>query len=81
MRELLHEEDRERARIAVENALANHGEYDIEYRVRHADKSEVWIAAKGHGIYADDGSTIGNAGFCAGHLKSQGQRRNVARTG
>jgi PAS domain S-box-containing protein len=63
MRDLLHEEDRERARIAVENALANHGVYDIEYRVRHANKSDVWIAARGHGIYAEDGSVVGMLGF------------------
>jgi PAS domain S-box-containing protein len=63
MRQLLHEDDREPARIAVENALATHGEYDIEYRVRRADKSEIWIAAKGHGIYADDGSITGMLGL------------------
>src|ERR1043165_9351806 len=61
LRQILHEDDRERARIAVETALATRGEYDIEYRVRHAGKSDgwAWVAAKGHGIYADDGSVLG----------------------
>lgn len=65
MRGLLHEDDRERARTAVENALANHGEYDVEYRVRHADRSEgwIWVAAKGHGIYDDNGSVVGMMGL------------------
>jgi len=63
MRELLHPDDRERARIAVETALATRGEYDVEYRVRQADKSEVWIAAKGHGIYDDDGAVVGMLGL------------------
>ena len=60
MRELLHEDDRERARIAVETALARKGEYDIEYRIRHPDKSDgcVWVASKGHGVYAEDGSVV-----------------------
>ena len=51
------------ARIAVEKALANHTDYDIEYRVRRSDKSEVWVSAKGHGIYAEDGSVVGMLGF------------------
>lgn len=62
---LLHEDDRERARTAVETALANRGEYDVEYRVKHVDKSDgwVWVAAKGHGIYDDDGSVVGMMGL------------------
>jgi PAS domain S-box-containing protein len=65
MRQLLHEEDRERARIAVENAVASGGAYDVEYRVRHPHKPGVWnwIAAKGQGIYADDGSVVGMMGL------------------
>ena len=65
MRQLLHEEDRERARAAVETALITRGEYDIEYRVRDTDKSEVWVwvAAKGHGVYNDDGSMVGMLGL------------------
>ena len=65
MNQFLHEDDRERARIAVDTALTTRGEYDIEYRVRHTDKSEfwVWVASKGRGIYADDGSVVGMLGF------------------
>jgi PAS domain S-box-containing protein len=65
MNQLLHEEDRERARIAVDTALTTRGEYDIEYRVRHRDKSEawVWVASRGRGIYADNGSVVGMLGF------------------
>src|SRR3954464_6872042 len=33
MRELLYEDDREPARVAVERAAAEHSDYDIEYRV------------------------------------------------
>jgi PAS domain S-box-containing protein len=65
MNQLLHEDDRERARSAVDTALATRGEYDIEYRVRHGDKSEVWVwvASKGHGVYAEDGSVVGMVGL------------------
>jgi len=55
LRELLHPEDRERARKAVEESLASHRDYDIEYRVRKGARY-VWIAARGRGIYRSDGS-------------------------
>ena len=63
MRNLLREEDRERARVAVDSALADHSDYDIEYRVQRADGSEGWISAKGQGIYDEDGTVIGMLGF------------------
>jgi PAS domain S-box-containing protein len=63
MRALLHEEDREFARRAVDKALAEHTNYDIEYRVIHSDQSEVWVSAKGRGIYGEDGSVVGMLGF------------------
>ena len=63
MRELLHHEDRDRARSAIVEAVANHSYYDIEYRVERSDESEVWVSAKGRGIYADDGTVLGMLGF------------------
>jgi PAS domain S-box-containing protein len=62
MRRLLHPDDRERARIAVVEAVANHTYYDVEYRVER-DDSEVWVSAKGRGVYANDGTVIGMLGF------------------
>ncbi|HCF30283.1 MAG TPA: PAS domain-containing sensor histidine kinase, partial [Cyanobacteria bacterium UBA11049] len=47
MRDLLHQEDRERVRLAVEQAIRQHRDYDIEYRVIHPDGTERWVAAKG----------------------------------
>ena len=62
MRKLLSEEDRERTRVAVDEALAKHTDYDIEYRLSR-DNSEVWISGKGRGLYADDGTLVGMLGF------------------
>lgn len=62
MRDLLHEDDRERARIAVEKALADHTDYDIEYRIRLSSGPERWISAKGRGQYDDDGKVLGMFG-------------------
>ena len=62
-RELLHVEDREPSKLAVEEALANHTDYDIEYRVKRADDSEVWVSAKGRGVYDEHGEIAGMLGF------------------
>src|SRR5688572_22884119 len=63
MRDLLHVEDREGAKAGVEEALTNHTDYDIEYRVNRADGSEAWVSAKGRGIYDDHGKVLGMLGF------------------
>jgi PAS domain S-box-containing protein len=61
LRELLHPEDRERARAAVEQALASGQDYDIEYRVLRGG-GYVWLAAKGRATYHPDGSVSGMSG-------------------
>jgi len=63
IRQLIPEDDRERARQTVEEALAQHNDFEIEYRVRRANGSEVWVLAKAHGVFAEDGSLIGTLGF------------------
>src|SRR5262245_25867128 len=63
MRQLVHEDDRERARGLAEEALAQHKDFEVEYRVRRADGSEVWVLAKARGIFAEDESLAGTLGF------------------
>jgi PAS domain S-box-containing protein len=63
MRSLLQVEDRERARLTAETALANHTDYEIEYLLKRRDGSEAWISAKGRGIYDKDGNVVGQLGF------------------
>ncbi|MFL6337165.1 MAG: PAS domain S-box protein [Pyrinomonadaceae bacterium] len=62
MRRLLHADDGERARLAVEESLAAHGDYDIEYRVMLPDGSHRWVLARGRGLYAEDGRVNGMLG-------------------
>ena len=62
MRELLHEDDREPARIAVENSLSQHSNYDIEYRLIRPDGSTRWVLAKGRGEYDQEGNVVGMIG-------------------
>jgi PAS domain S-box-containing protein len=62
MRGLLHEEDRERARVAVERAAAEHSDYDIEYRLNRDGGETRWVLAKGRALYDDAGKLTGMLG-------------------
>ena len=63
MRSLLHPDDREHSKAAVDQAVASHTDYDIEYRVIRSDNSQVWVLSKGRGIYAENGTIVGMLGF------------------
>ena len=62
MREILHPDDRERARIGVETAVANRSDYDVEYRIR-TSAGEKWVAARGHATYTAEGAVVGMLGI------------------
>ena len=60
MRELLHPEDRERARLAVEQAITDHSDYAIEYRLING--SERWVSARGRAQYDHANTVLGMLG-------------------
>jgi PAS domain S-box-containing protein len=62
-RKLLEPEDREQARATAEAALAEHNDYEIEYRLKTPGNLQKWISAKGRGIYDSKGTLIGQLGF------------------
>ncbi|HEY6247710.1 MAG TPA: PAS domain S-box protein [Pyrinomonadaceae bacterium] len=63
LRTLLPPEDSERAQAAVDEALALHTDYAIEYRVIRADNTEVWVSARGRGVYDEHRKPLGMLGF------------------
>ena len=62
IREYLPPEDGERARVAMDRALAERTDYSAEYRVNRPDGRQIWVAASGRGTYADDGTVLGMTG-------------------
>ena len=62
VREVVHEDDVEQARQAVDRALVEHSVYSTEYRVRHPKRGLRWVAARGLGTYAHDGTIAGMIG-------------------
>ncbi len=52
----LHPEDRDRVNRAVQRAITEQADYDIEYRIIRTDKSVRWIAAKGRAFYDEMGT-------------------------
>ncbi|HEY9862395.1 MAG TPA: PAS domain S-box protein [Candidatus Obscuribacterales bacterium] len=62
MQTLLHVEDRDRTRLQVERAIAEHSDYDVEYRVIHPDGTQRWVAAKGRAQYDSSGQVLGMLG-------------------
>ena len=62
LRQLVHPEDRDTARAAVEEALAARKHFDIEYRLNQPAGDQVWIAAQGRGLYTAEGGIVGTIG-------------------
>ncbi|MCT7965296.1 PAS domain-containing protein [Laspinema sp. D1] len=57
--ECLHPEDQDRVNRAVQRAITEQADYDIEYRIiRGTDESVRWIAAKGRAFYDDRGTAV-----------------------
>ena len=61
MRQLLHADDRERARVAVETAVATRTDYCLDYRIVNDDR-ERWVTASGRALYDETGRVLGMFG-------------------
>lgn len=73
LREYLHKDDRERARLAVEQALATKTDYSVEYRVNRPSGERCWVLATGQGVYDKDGQVTSMIGV----VQDITERKNV----
>jgi PAS domain S-box-containing protein len=66
LRQVVHPDDRHRMETAVEAAVIEHRDYDIEYRFVSPMTGETrWVAVRGRPSYASDGSPLRMAGVSA----------------
>ena len=63
LRGVLHEDDRERARAAVDRALLDRTDHNIEFRVRISPSEVRWVEAYGRSRYTSDGAPVGMTGI------------------
>ncbi|GAX35974.1 PAS domain-containing protein [Nodularia sp. NIES-3585] len=57
-RDTIHPEDVARVEQAIFNALAEHINYEVEYRVIHPNGTIYWLSDRGRGIYNQAGDPI-----------------------
>jgi len=62
---LIHPEDQQYVWDEVQAALSRHGEFEITYRTRAADRSERWVWERGRGVYDAAGDLVAVEGFIA----------------
>jgi PAS domain S-box-containing protein len=51
---LIHDDDRQRVRVAVDQAVESRSDYIVEFRFRHASGEWRWMEGRGRAVYADD---------------------------
>ena len=61
--ELVHPEDAATVRSAVDQAIAQRGDYGVEFRFRHASGEWRWMDGRGRAIYDADGRPTGLFGI------------------
>lgn len=55
---LMHDEDSAAAVAAIDAAIEGRETWEVEYRLRRADGSLLWVQETGGGVYGDDGSLL-----------------------
>jgi PAS domain S-box-containing protein len=62
---MIHPDDRARVDEAMKQTLADHSEYDVEYRVVWPDGSDRWMAAKGQAYQNDADENLRLGASCS----------------
>jgi PAS domain S-box-containing protein len=62
IQERMTRQDREQANTAFQEALATRSDYNVEFRLELPGGGHRWVAARGRGLYADNGLVLGMTG-------------------
>lgn len=60
---IIHPDEAEQVRADRMQALQNKTMYDVEYRIRHRDGSDIWLHERGYGTFATNGTAEHLHGF------------------
>ncbi|PMR72983.1 PAS domain-containing protein [Billgrantia endophytica] len=60
--EVIHPDDADRVWEQVQDALRRRLDFELHYRIRHAEGHVKFVSEKGHGLYAGNGDVLGVAG-------------------
>ncbi|WP_017651762.1 PAS domain S-box protein [Fortiea contorta] len=63
--ELAHPEDRQQVQTAIETAIAQQTDCELEYRTTWSDGSIHWVSLRGRGFYLADGILSHMTGVCS----------------
>jgi signal transduction histidine kinase/ActR/RegA family two-component response regulator len=75
--EVIHPDDRERARAAVRQAIDDRTDYDIEYRIIWPDGAIHWALVRGRATYGPDGSPLRMTGVSLDMTEWKRVERNL----
>ncbi len=57
-RQLTHPDDIEKIKAERDEKIANHEQFDLEFRIQHKSGQKHWLSAKGGAIYNDKGDIL-----------------------
>jgi PAS domain S-box-containing protein len=60
---IVHPDDREYVRDAIETAVAEREAFDLTYRIQSRDGDVRWLSERGRGVYGPDGGVTALEGF------------------
>lgn len=61
--DLIHPDDRESVWTQIQDAVHARRPYQLNYRIRTADRAEKWVWEQGRGVFASDGRLLTLEGF------------------
>lgn len=78
--EVTHEDDRAYVRNAIEASVNTGDSFEIEYRIRHADGSIVWVLEHGNPIYNDQDEVLALEGYIQDISKRKSVEQSLRET-